>query len=144
METERKHLMNIFGLLDPIAHRVFPYHTGKGEMINTDFMIRSIEDFLPRCQKKTVIILDNAPWHRSEAFLAQRKKWMNRGIYIFFLPKYSPHLNLIETLWRKMKYEWLRPKDYHSKTALRKRIKEIFDNYGTQFNINFSMNIFNT
>ena len=142
IETERKHLMNIFGLLDPIDQKVFPYPTGKGEMINTDFMIRSIEDFIPRCKKPTVIILDNAPWHTSEAFKAKREQWREQGLYIFYLPKYSPHLNLIETLWRKIKYEWLRPKDYHSKTALRRRIKEIFQNFGTQFSINFSMNVF--
>ena len=142
IDTERKHLMNIFGLLDPISLTVFPYHTTKGEMINTDFMIRSIEDFIPRCKKPTVLILDNAPWHRSKAFKAKRKEWMDKDLYIFYLPKYSPHLNLIETLWRKMKYEWLRPKDYNSKTALRKRIKYILQNFGNEFSINFSMNVF--
>lgn len=142
IDTERKHLMNIFGLLDPISSAVFPYHTRKEEMINTDFMIQSIEDFILRCKKPTVLILDNAPWHRSKAFKAKRKEWMEKDLYIFYLPKYSPHLNLIETLWRKIKYEWLRPKDYNSKTALRKRIKYIFQNFGNEFSINFSMNVF--
>ena len=142
IETQRKHLMNILGLLDPIDQILFPYHTEKGEMIDTDFMIRSIEDFIPRCQKPTVLILDNAPWHTSDAFKVKREEWMDKDLYIFYLPKYSPHLNLIETLWRKIKYEWLRPGDYHSKTALRRRIKEIFDKFGTEFSINFSMNGF--
>ncbi|WP_368860940.1 transposase, partial [Desulforhabdus sp. TSK] len=30
-----------------------------------------------------------------------------KNLYIKFLPTYSPELNLIEILWRKIKYEWL-------------------------------------
>ena len=144
IDTQRKHITNILGILDPIDNVLYPYYTRKGEMINTEFMIRAIEDFLPRCTKPTVLILDNAPWHTSEGFMAKRKQWMEKDLYIFYLPKYSPHLNLIETLWRKMKYEWLRPKDYNSKTALFKRIKQICSNFGNEFSINFSMNVFYT
>jgi len=41
-----------------------------------------------------------------------------RGLYIFYLPRYSPHLNIVETLWRKLKYEWLSPIDYQSRENL--------------------------
>lgn len=142
IDTQRKHIINLFGLLDPIDQVLFPYKTQKGENINTKFMIQSIEDFLPRCSKPTVLILDNAPWHTSEQFKAKREDWMDKDLYIFYLPRYSPHLNLIETLWRKMKYEWIRPKDYNSKTAMSKRIKQICANFGTEFSISFSMNVF--
>jgi transposase len=142
IDTQRKHVTNIFGLLNPKNQIIFPYATKKGQMINTDFMVQCIEDFMQRCQKPTVIILDNAPWHTSKRFRQKREEWMEKNLFIFYLPKYSPHLNLIETLWRKMKYEWIRPKDYNSKTALKRRIKEIFDNFGTRFSINFSMNVF--
>ena len=63
--TERKHALNVFGLLDPIEKKIHTYATSKNEKVNTEFMIRSIEDFLKYCQKLTVIILDNAPWHTS-------------------------------------------------------------------------------
>jgi transposase len=140
--TERKKVANIFGLLDPIAGKLITYATKKTANIDTNFMIECIEDFLTRCTKPTVIILDNAPWHTSEEFKNELDEWMEKDLYIFYLPKYSPHLNLIETLWRKVKYEWLRPKDYNSKTALKRRIKEIFNGFGTKFSINFSMNVF--
>ncbi len=39
------------------------------ENINSDFLIRSIDDFCQYIQKPTVLILDNAPTHRSEKFL---------------------------------------------------------------------------
>ncbi len=29
--------------------------------------------------------------------------WQKRGLYLLFLPAYSPHLNIAGTLWRKIK-----------------------------------------
>ncbi|WP_449035310.1 transposase [Prevotella sp.] len=37
---------------------------------------------------------------------------------LFFLPPYSPHLNITETLWRILKWKWLRPVDYLYTDAL--------------------------
>jgi transposase len=39
-------------------------------------------------------------------------------LFVRFLPPYSPHLNLAEVLWRKLKYEWLRPQDYADEDTL--------------------------
>ena len=42
-------------------------------------------------------------------------KWRTESdLFLFFLPTYSPKLNLIEILWRKIKYEWLEFKAYLS------------------------------
>jgi transposase len=37
-----------------------------------------------------------------------------QGLYLLFLPPYCPELNLIEILWRKIKYEWLPVSAYES------------------------------
>ena len=43
------------------------------------------------------------------------EKWRTKNdLFLFFLPTYSPKLNLIEILWRKIKYEWLEFKAYLS------------------------------
>lgn len=63
-------------------------------------------------EKETVIVLDRAPWHTSEKTLSMISEWEDKGLFIVFLPAYSPHYNLIETLWRKIKHEWLNIKDY--------------------------------
>ncbi|MDR2087074.1 MAG: transposase, partial [Dysgonamonadaceae bacterium] len=44
--------------------------------------------------------------------------WQQRGLFITFLPPYSPHLNIAETVWRKLKKEWINPEDYLGKDKL--------------------------
>ena len=72
--------------------------------------------------------------------------------FIFYLPPYSPHLNLIETLWRKLKYEtgdrvkrpavggnlWLRPKDYLAEDDLFYAVTQILGAVGNDLSINFA------
>jgi transposase len=43
---------------------------------------------LPR---PTVVVLDNASVH-VEAVKERRAVWQKRGLFVFFLPTYSPHL----------------------------------------------------
>ena len=45
-----------------------------------------------------MVVLDNARVHTSKAFQERREAWEKRGLFIFYLPPYSPHLNLIEIL----------------------------------------------
>lgn len=142
MATKKKQVANVLGLLDPLKDRLITYTAQHKEMIDSTFMISRFNDLAESLQQETVVVLDNAPWHRSEVFREHLTGWQQQGLFIFHLPTYSPHLNLIETLWRKIKHEWLRPKDYNSKTALKRRLKEIFTTFGEQFTIDFSMNIY--
>lgn len=140
--TKREHLTNVLGFLNPFTKQLISYSTDKNEKVNTSFMINSIAHLTQKMEKETVLILDNAPWHRSKAFTAKIADWQEKGLFIFYLPAYCPHLNLIETLWRKIKYEWLRPIDYHSKSTLTIRLKDIFSSFGGNFTIDFSLNIY--
>ncbi len=90
-----------------------------------------------KSDKPGVLVLDNARIHRSRLVQSKLAEWEDRGFYIFNLPKYSPHLNIIEILWRKMKYEWLKAEDYTSFEKLTEAIKEILSNLGTECRINF-------
>jgi len=53
------------------------------------------------------------------------KYWQKRGLFIFYLPTYSPHLSIAETLWRKLKYEWLAASDYEDGQRLQYSVKQI-------------------
>ncbi|WP_245206969.1 transposase [Barnesiella sp. WM24] len=66
-----------------------------------------VADFLDRLslriRKNTFVVLDNASVHRCKLMRELRSIWEKRGLYLFFLPPYSPHLNIAETLWRILK-----------------------------------------
>lgn len=126
--------INLFGVFRP-DNFVLSYESKVN--ITSDFLICAIDDFCRHIEKPTVLVLDNAPTHRSKKFLAAVEKWMKKELYVFFLPKYSPHLNLAETFWRKAKYEWLRPTDYASFAKFKKKIKHIFTNIGSEYKIRF-------
>lgn len=141
--SHKKQVLNTFGLLNAANKHLVTYSTKPKQMINSDFICQSLDDFATKKTRRlTVVILDNAPWHKSKQFLNRISYWQDHGLYIFHLPRYCPHLNLIETLWRKIKYEWLTPADYNSKTALERKLKFIYANFGNLFDIKFSMNFY--
>ena len=127
---------NVFGISNS-ANRCFTSFSAHN--INSQFVVESIERFCQQLspEKPTVLVLDNAAMHHSRLFQANLDAWQKRGLYIFYLPKYSPHLNIAETYWRKAKYEWLKPTDYGSFAKYRKKIKHIFNNIGLEYKIRF-------
>jgi len=51
----------------------------------------------------TVIVQDGASFHRSKVVQACWQHWQAMGLYIFFLPPYSPQMNRIEDEWLQLK-----------------------------------------
>jgi len=99
------------------------------------------DDFTLTLTKPTVVILDNASYHKSKKFKEHLPKWFNRGLTLLYLPPYSPELNIIEILWKFMKYYWIEYTAYLSYDNLLEYVKKVFDNYGTgdgKYYINFS------
>ena len=131
---QRDKKMNLFGIFRPDNFCV-SYECPKN--INSDFLIAAIEDYCRYVHKPTVLVLDNAPTHRSQKFMAAVERWMEANLYVFFLPRYSPHLNKAETFWRKAKYEWLKPQDYASFKKYKRRVYQIFDSIGLEYKIKF-------
>ena len=105
--------------------------------INSEVVIACIDDFCQRVVKPTFIVMDLATTHTSKAFLKKLEEWRSQNVEIFWLPRSSPQLNLIEILWRFIKYQWLEPKDYESLDALFAAVESILRNYGTDYAINF-------
>jgi transposase len=82
-------------------------------------------------------VVDNASTHTREAFEDRISYWQARGLSIFRLPLYSPHLNLVEIVWRFIKYEWIEFWAYLSFEHLVKYVEHILANWGTKYQINF-------
>ena len=58
-------------------------------------------------------------------------------MYIFFLPPYSPELNKIEMLWKKIKYQWLGFDAYLSWQNLQHHLLHVLDNIGLKYILDF-------
>lgn len=136
----KKKVMNVLGFLNPITNHLVSYPLPENAYMNSELFIEYMDDFTTKITKPTVLILDNASWHKSELTRSMFSKWEEQNLHLLFLPPRCPHLNKIETLWRKMKYEWLAIKDYHSDKTLKAKLKDIFHTYGLKYTIKFSMN----
>jgi transposase len=86
----------------------------------------------------TFVVPDNALIHKTKAVRERIPFWRKRGLFLFFLPPYSPHLNIAETLWRKLKKEWLDPQDYLTKDDLVYALNQCLADMGKGQMIKFS------
>ncbi len=127
--------VNLFGLMSK-DNRLTTFH--KEGPINTAFVVNCLSEWVETLSKPTLLVLDNAPIHQAHSFRAHLEQWQDKNLFIFFLPKYSPHLNKIETLWRKLKYEWLKPDDYSSLPLLKEALSSICSQFGHQYKIGFT------
>ncbi|MGL4608827.1 MAG: IS630 family transposase [Trueperaceae bacterium] len=127
--------LNCLGLLSRNNKLLFTTTTGS---ITSAFVFDYLERLSLMLDKPTVIVLDNAPVHTAKLIQERRKVWEERGLTLFYLPPYSPQLNLIEILWRMLKYYWLNPEDYAEEQLLFYKVTLALAAVGSALNINFS------
>jgi hypothetical protein len=105
--------------------------------VDTDTIVACFEQFSKQCDKRTYVLLDNSSLHRAQEFIRHIPQWVQRGLIVKYLPPYSPELNLIEILWRFMKYKWLPFSAYMSFSCLARAVEDILTHFGTDYTINF-------
>ena len=105
--------------------------------MDSEVVIRCINDFCKDLDKKTVLVMDNASIHTSKRLQAQIPVWKERGVDIFYLPKYAPELNCIEILWRFIKYDWIELDAYTSWAHLVNYVENVLRNFGEKYKIIF-------
>lgn len=137
--SRKNFVAGYMSLLNVETDHLVTYKIPKNETMNSSVFIQFMDDFASKIVQETVVILDNASYHKSALTKSKFDKWREQGLHLMFLPPYSPHLNKVETLWRKIKNEWLKIRDYRSEKTLEKKLIEIFKKYGLDFNIEFSM-----
>ena len=132
----RSRRLNVLGFLSRAGKLV--YHTTT-ETVTTETVIEAFDQFVIQKDPDTfaVVVLDNASMHRSKAFRRKRVEWMSQRVHLIYLSAYSPELNLIEILWRQMKYTWLPLSAYLSFERLREEVHRLLGGYGTDHAINF-------
>lgn len=100
------------------------------------FVEEWIRQYPPK--RKTIVVLDNASFHRSADVVAKQKEWAKQQVYLQYLPAYGSELNLIEVLWHRLKHEWLSLSDYQSGQGLRRATESILRQVGTEYTITFA------
>jgi len=133
--SEKAYKVNCLGFISRENHCLWQMTR---ENIDTQFVLEYLEKFSFQIRKTTFIVLDNARIHKAKAIKERIPYWQDRGLFLLFLPPYSPHLNIAETLWRKLKKEWLDPEDYFDKDKLFYAVNRCLANVGVNLKINFS------
>ena len=114
-------------------------HTSMFEpSIHPGVVLACVDAFCKPSKKTTVVMLDNASIHTSEEFADKLPYWKKKGLIIKYLPPYSPELNLIEILWRRIKYTWLPFSAYECLNALSEALETILSHVGSEYQITFA------
>jgi transposase len=106
--------------------------------VNTDVVIEGEDEFSKSISKPTYVLIDNAPTHTSDLFLGQLNFCAELGLHVKPISAYSPELNIIEILWRKIKYEWMPFSAYESLDTLKKELFNILKNLGEEYVIAYA------
>jgi len=106
--------------------------------VTSAVVVASIDHFVTTIQRPTALIIDNAPVHTSHEFQENLERWKKQGLTIVPIAPYSPELNIIEILWRKIKYEWMPFSAYESFQSLKESLFDILANVGKSYTIDFS------
>jgi transposase len=135
IKSRRSPRLNVLGIMSRKNHLEAYVST---QSINADVVIACIDTFFSAVDKPTVIIVDRASIHTSAAIYDKLDEWQARGLILFELPSYAPELNLIEILWRFIKYEWLEREAYASWQIFVESVEKILREFGRNYVINFA------
>ncbi len=132
--SQRSKRLNVLGLMNR-RNQLKSYVSAQS--IISDVVIACIDTFFPQVSQPTVIVMDKASIHTSDVIGDKLEEWKHRNIEFFELPSYSPELNLIEMLWRFIKYEWIEISAYRSWQSLVDCIEGVLREFGDEYVINF-------
>ena len=133
--AKRSKQLNVLGFLDTHGSGLFASTTY--DKVDTDVVIAVFDLFAEQLTRDTVVVLDNASMHTNKKFKAKMEGWEKQGLTLFYLPTYSPQLNLIEMLWKHMKYHWIEFDAYTSIKAMKAYVEKVIIGYGKEYEISF-------
>ena len=88
-------------------------------------------------ERPTVVVLDNASIHHAIEPEVHERWLREHRMQLFYLPPYSPELNLIEIVWKQAKYHWRNFVTW-TKETIDDEVRSLLGAYGTKFQINFA------
>lgn len=115
---------NVLGALDAITKEIIT-------VVNDTYInAESVCELMKKLAEKNIaipitLILDNAKYQKCKLVYEMALKL---NIELIYLPSYSPHLNLIERLWKFVKKKCLYSKYYESFGCFKNAINKVIDN----------------
>ena len=126
--------INVLGLMDCKNQLDYEIHEGT---IDSEIIINFLDRISECLVKFTVVVMDQASIHTSDKLLGKLEEWKEKNLEIFWLPTYPPKQNLIEILWKFIKYEWIEVDAYENWNSFLNYLKKVLDNFGKEYVINF-------
>lgn len=133
--SRRSRQLNVLGFLSLAG--LLTSFTVEGT-VDTEVVVTCFEAFSKQIRRLTVVVIDNASAHTSKRFEECRARWEECGLFLYYLPPHCPELNLIEILWRMIKYRWLPLSAYQDFQSLVARVEEVLVQVGARYRIDFA------
>lgn len=135
LSSQLSQRLNVLGLMTRSNNLYVYVFEGR---ITSDIVIAYLDKFSDTLHKRTVVVLDQASIHTSKAVEDKCQEWQQKQLELFWLPPYSPQLNLIEILWRFIKYQWLPFEAYQDWNSLVQSVETVLKEVGSEYVINFA------
>ena len=113
----------VFGALTSSSEFYYDFYVAQNSL-TFSFFLKDLFDWL-KPNKKYVLILDNAGFHKTEVvrgLLEEQSKW----IVVEYLPPYSPELNPIETCWKVTKNAVTKSQHFWNLDAMQEKLEEFW------------------
>jgi hypothetical protein len=136
LRSSRSAQINVAGFLD-IKNNTLTSWTFE---CNIDSVVVSavFDKLAESIEKETWVILDNASFHKSNIIDDKIAEWEDKKLFLYYLPPYSPQLNMIERVWQFMKYQWMPLSAYNSFQNMRESVNSMLSGYGSKHLITFA------
>jgi putative transposase len=95
--------------------------------LTSDDLLTYLRERLPAADVPRVVVLDNAGMHTSKAVKAARPGLAKVGVFLYYLPPYSPELNRVEPVFRQVKHHDMPTRSFTSREELRVAVQAGFD-----------------
>lgn len=119
---------NVLAALDAVSKEVITI-TNQSYINAQSVCELLVELWIQRQGIPITLVLDNARYQKCK-FVTDVAGFL--GIELLYLPSYSPHLNLIERLWRFVRKECLYSKYYEDFDAFKHAISECLEKANTE------------
>ena len=97
--------------------------------LKSEDLLAYLRERLPPAEVPRVVVLDNASLHVSKLVKAARPALAEAGIYLYYLPAYSPELNEIEAVFKQVKHHEMPIRSFAAQADLRQAVEQGFSRY---------------